>query len=130
MRPVLALAFVLPSIVAGCSTLGEDPGTQITPDPLGNGERIAAVQSPSSPSYQQAIASSKTTTNPGVNVDVSSVVVTWIDTFDETRDGKSKGTVYVQDVGSTAAYAGISVYQPNYVPADLRPLPGDVLDMK
>jgi|SRR5579859_966231 len=136
MRPALALACVLPSIVAvgsslaACSTLPEDPPTPVTPDPLGTGQRIAQVQDPSSQSYQQALTSSKTTTNPGVNVDVSSVVVTWIDTFDETRDGKSKGTVYVQDVGSTAPYAGISVYQPNYVPAALRPLPGDVLDMK
>jgi hypothetical protein len=122
----MRLAFTaLPCILtaAACSLTADPPAT-VDPSPLGNGQRIAAVQSPSSPSYQQAIANAK-----GTNVDVSSVVVTWVDTFDETMDGKSKGTVYVQDVGSQAPYAAISVYQPNYVPADLRPLPGDVLDM-
>jgi hypothetical protein len=110
-------------LVAGCS-LNADPPATIDASPLGNGLRIAEVQSPSSTSYEQAIANPK-----GADVDLSSVVVTWVDTFDETMDGKSQGTVYIQDVGSQAPYGAISVYKPNYVPADLRPLPGDVLDM-
>jgi hypothetical protein len=123
----LAAALVLPVSVAAAlaaCTVTEDPPAPYTANPLGNGQRVADVQNPSSTSYQQALGNAN-----GVNVDVSSVVVTWIDNFDETRDGKSKGTVYVQDVGSEAPYGGISIYQPNYVPASLRPLPGDVLDV-
>jgi hypothetical protein len=125
MRYLFAVALV--ALVAGggaCDSLPQDPESEIDASPLGSGQRIANVQSPASVTYQQALANPK-----GANVDVSSVVVTWVDTFDETMDGKSKGTVYVQDVGSVAPYAAISVYKPNYVPAELRPLPGDVLDM-
>jgi hypothetical protein len=130
MRLATAHAVVLATLPAlGCSTLTPDPESDASANPLGNGQRIADVQNPNSQSYQQALAQSKASTNSGVRVDLSSLVVTWVDTFDETRDGKSIGTVYVQDVGSQAPYAGMSVYQPNYVPAALRPLPGDVLDM-
>jgi hypothetical protein len=140
MRPAAAALFVpitiavsalvvpvaLAAVVAGCSSLTEDPGAPYDASPLGNGQRIADIQNPGATTsdYQQAINNAN-----GVNVFLSSVAVTWIDTFDETRDGKSKGTVYIQDVGSQAPFAGISIYQPNYVPAALTPLPGDVLDM-
>jgi hypothetical protein len=109
--------------LAAC-TLTQDPASTPPADPLGTGVRISDVQNPSSPNHQFAIA------NPtvGSNVDVSSVMVSWIDTFDETKDGKSRGTVYIQDIGSQAPYSGISVYEPSYVPASLRPLPGDILD--
>jgi hypothetical protein len=117
-----ALAF-LPVVVA-CSSLSGDPASQPAQDPLGSGSRIAQIQDPSSQDYKQAVANAG-----GVPVDVSSVVVSWIDTFDETKDGKSIGTVYIQDVGSQAPYSGISLYEPSYVPASLRLLPGDVLDV-
>jgi hypothetical protein len=118
------LFLVLPSLVVACSTLSEDPPAPLQPSALGTGARIADVQNPDSANYKAAIA------NPtaGSEVDISSAVVSWIDTFDETRDGKSVGTVYIQDVGSTAPYAGISVYEASLVPASLRLLPGDVLD--
>ena len=130
MRPAAVLAALLPLAAvaslaseAAC-TLDADPPAPYTPNPLGNGQRIAEVQNPSSATFQEAVSNAA-----GTSVTVSSVVVSWIDEFDETRDGKSKGTVYIQDVGSTAPYAGISVYEPNYVPASLRPQPGDVLDV-
>jgi hypothetical protein len=124
MRLALS-ALVLVSMAAACSSLNEDPAVNPPADPLGTGVRIATIQNPSSQYYSQAVA------NPtnGVQVDVSSVVVSWIDTYDETRDGKSIGTVYIQDVGSQAPYSGISLYEPSYVPASLRLLPGDVLDV-
>jgi hypothetical protein len=103
--------------LSGCSTLSPDPAAPYKPNPLGNGLRIADVQNPKSPSY-----------SPNKNVDLTSLTVLWVDTFDETKDGKSLGTVFVQDVGSTVPYSAISVYQPSYVPADLRPVAGDVLD--
>lgn len=127
MRLAAAFATLLPLTVAAlgaCSSPSADPPAQYTPNPLGNGSRIAQVLDPSSDTHKQAIS------NPnGVDVSVSSVVVAWIDTFDETKDGKSKGTVYIQDVGSTSPYSAITLYQPNYVPASLRPQPGDVLDV-
>ena len=125
MRLVLSTLALLPLAVA-CSTLAGDPATKPSENALGNGSRIADIQNPDSNDYKQAIA------NPGGNgvpIDVSSVVVSWIDTFDETKDGKSIGTVYIQDIGSQAPYAGISLYEPSYVPASLRLLPGDVLDV-
>jgi hypothetical protein len=123
--PFAALA-VAPLVVGvgACSSLTEDPPAPYDANPLGNGLRIADIQPPTSPQHAQAVNNSA-----GATVTVSSVVVTWIDTFDETRDGKSKGTVYIQDVGSQAPYAAITLYQPNYVPASLRPQPGDVLDV-
>jgi hypothetical protein len=110
-------AAILAVFLAACSTLTEDPAAPYDANPLGTGLRIHDVQNPSSPTY-----------SPGKTVIVSSTVVSWIDTFDETRDGKSIGTVYIQDVGSSDPYSGISVYEPSYVPASLRLLPGDVLD--
>lgn len=118
-----AFALVDVSLVA-CQTLTPDAPAPYDANPLGDGLRIAELQNPTSSYYKTAVANPTT----GTNVIVSSAVVSWIDTFDETKDGKSIGTVYIQDVGSSAPYAGIDVYEPSYVPASLRLLPGDVLD--
>jgi hypothetical protein len=118
MRSAFTLALALAPLGLGaCSTLSGDPSADAAANPLGTGLRIAQVQNPSSPDHMN-----------GATVQVSSAVVTWLDTFDETHDGKSVGTLYIQDVGSSAPYAGIGVYEPNYVPASLTVLPGDVLD--
>jgi hypothetical protein len=132
MRLASSIA-ILAVLLASC-TLKDDPPAPYDANPLGTGSRIADIQSPSSTQYQQAIADAVASltnggVNPGVNISVSSAVVSWIDTFDETQDGKSIGTVYVQDIGSTAPYSGASLYEPSYVPASLRLLPGDVLDL-
>jgi hypothetical protein len=63
------------------------------------------------------------------NVTVTGAAVVTIDTFDETHNGKSRGAVYVVDVGSTAPFSGISLFSPSFVPQDLRVAPGDVLDL-
>jgi hypothetical protein len=116
MRLALPASVLALSLVA-CSTLTEDPVAEYDANPLGTGLRIYQVQNPTSPEYA-----------PNKSVIVSSTVVSWIDTFDETQDGKSIGTVYIQDIGSSKPYSGIDVYEPSYVPASLRLLPGDVLD--
>jgi hypothetical protein len=100
--------------LSGCSTLEADPAAKVVADHL----TIADVQNPKSPQYA-----------PNTTVDLPNLTVLWVDTFDETMDGKSMGTVFVQDFGSNGPYSAISVYQPSFVPSDLRPLPGDVLDM-
>ena len=114
MRAASACFLIL--FAAACALDG-DPPAPYTPSPLGNGLRIHDVENPSSKAYA-----------PNTTVDVTSIVVNWVDSYDETHDGKSVGTVYVQDVGSVAPYSGISVYSPSYVPSDLRVLPGDVID--
>ncbi len=65
----------------------------------------------------------------GQNVNITTVVVTAVDTFDETHNGKSVGTVFVQDADVTGPLAGISMYSPTFVPANLRVAPGDVVDI-
>jgi hypothetical protein len=102
-----------------CDSLQGDPTANNPPSPLGSGLRISDVQNPGSPKHAA--------TNAVVNI--SSVAVTWLDSFDETKDGKSVGTLYIQDVGSMPQpYSGIGVYQPSYVPSDLHAVPGDILD--
>lgn len=118
MRPALAVIALLPLSVA-CSQLAGDPPAPYDASPLGAGLRLAQVQDPKSPDY-----------HPGDNSNMSSLVVTWLDNFDETMDGKSKGTLYVQDVGSQAPYAGVGIFEQSLVPASLTVLPGDVLDFQ
>jgi len=65
----------------------------------------------------------------GQNVKITSVVVTAVDNFDETQNGKSRGTIFVQDADIAGPYAGVSMYSPTYVPANLRLAPGDVINM-
>ena len=113
----LAASSLLLIACASACTLQADPPAPYTATPLGNGLRIHDIQNPASPHY-----------SPNKSVNVTSIVVNWLDTYDETQDGKSVGTVYVQDVGSTVPYSGMGVFEPSYVPSDLRVLPGDVID--
>jgi hypothetical protein len=133
MRLASSVAILAVSLVS-CQKLTEDAPAPYDASPLGTGLRIADVQAPTSTYETEALAAAQEALknggeNNGINVDVSSVVVSWIDTFDETHDGKSIGTVYVQDIGSQAPYSGSNLYEPSFVPASLRLLPGDVLDL-
>jgi hypothetical protein len=97
---------------------------QSVPSPYGVGVRIRAFQNPSSPGFLAAEAP----------VRVTGAVFTQIDTFDETNDGKSRGSVYIQDADATTlpdaerAYSGLPLFAPSFIPTDLRLSPGDVLD--
>ena len=117
----LAVATLALLVCAACSTIPQDEpaGTD-----AGGGLTIAEVQNPKSPDYHPC-ASTSTTCNTQT---ITNAVVTWLDKFDETRDGKSAGTLYIRDVGPNHVYGGIGIYEPNFVPASLDPLPGDVLD--
>jgi len=134
MRLAASSVTLLVVFLSACQTLTEDPPAPYDASPLGTGLRIAQVQDPTSSYYQLAIAAEQASLknggeNNGVDVIISSAVVSWIDTFDETKDGKSIGAVYVQDIGSVAPYAGTNLYEPSYVPASIRLLPGDVVDL-
>lgn len=61
-------------------------------------------------------------------VEVTGAQVVAIDAFDETEDGKARGSIYIQDPGSTAPYSGIALYSPSFSPAETRPVVGDILD--
>lgn len=116
MRLVPALLL----ICAGCSTIAQDEPAKIS----STGFTLAQIQDPSSPDYHPCLSTAATCDNQIV----TSTVVVWLDKFDETKDGKSAGTLYIRDLGDNHVYGGIGIYQPNFVPASLDPLPGDVLD--
>ena len=63
------------------------------------------------------------------NVKITTVVVTAVDNFDETHDGKSRGTIYMQDADKGGPLAGISLFSPSFQPTSLRLAPGDVVDL-
>lgn len=111
-----ALAFLVSLPVVACGSRDGDQGQQVKPNPVGTGVHIRDVVDPSK-------------NMNGATVNISGAVVLTIDTYDETQDGKSRGTVFVQDIGSQAPYSGTSLYSPTFVPSSLRPVPGDTLDL-
>ncbi len=113
-------ALAMPACTSPDGDAAADAGT---PSALGSGLRIRDVMNPSAKGHPDVDA--------GVEVDVSvtGASVLWVDTYDETNNGKSIGTVYVQDVASTKPYSGSELYAPDYFPASLAPAPGDVLDI-
>ncbi len=106
-------------LVFACTSQNQNDQPNPAPhDVLGDGVRLRAVQDPSTAGHAAT-----------QNVNVTSVVVTAVDTFDETHNGKSRGGIFVQDVDKTGPYAGISMYSPTFIPANLRLAPGDVINM-
>lgn len=122
--PALPLALLAAFAIAACgSGSGDSPSAPPPPTPLGSGLRIKQVTDPSLPTHPSGNAT------PLVSVTVTAAAVIAVDTFDETSNGKSRGTVYVQDVGSQDPWSAISLYSPTFIPGDLRLAPGDVLDL-
>ncbi len=123
MKPgASALVFLL-ALAAACSSAKDnDQPAPLNPSPLGSGMRLRDVQDPSKNACNGAPCAN-------LSVNVTSVVVTAIDTFDETQNGKSRGTVFVQDADVGGPFGGVSMYSPTYVPANLRLAPGDVIDL-
>ncbi|MBK6459833.1 MAG: hypothetical protein IPF92_02320 [Myxococcales bacterium] len=114
---VAALALAL----AGCSAgTGDVPAKKEIGPPVGDGNRIREIADP-------GIA---TRPAPGSDVTVTGVTVVAVDTFDETKNGKSRGAIFVQDLGSKEPYSGIGIFAPAFVPGDLRVAAGDVLDLR
>jgi len=118
---VASTAVLLALLVPACGNRDSDDDKPSTPQPsaAGAGPHIAAIADPGK----------KTHAAPNANVNVTGVVVTWVDQFDETNDGKSRGTIYVQDLESHAPFAGIGLFAPTFVPSSLVVGPGDVLDL-
>jgi hypothetical protein len=99
---------------------GDPPAFLDIPEPAGKGNRIHEIANPASP-----IKAAHET-----QVSVTGAVVIAIDTYDETRDGRSNGSIYVADLGSKEPYSGISLFNPSFVPGNLRVGPGDALDLR
>lgn len=111
------IAFLFPlALAVACSSPAGDPPAPYSPNVLGTGMRLRDVQAPANG-------------HAGQSVLVTSAVVTAVDSFDETGDGKSRGTIYLQDVDVAGPYAGTSLFSPSFVPANLRVAPGDVVDL-
>lgn len=106
---------LLVSVAVACGQPNDSP-SDAGHNALGPGMRLRDVQNPANKLS-------------GQNVNVTSVVVTAVDSFDETHNGKSRGTIFVQDADLTGPLAGISLYAPTFIPANLRLAPGDVIDM-
>jgi hypothetical protein len=104
--------------LSGCSSDEKgDPSHPHTANPIGDGSRVRDVVDPS-----KKLA--------GTQVNVSGAIVIAVDAFDETKNGKSRGTIYVQDMGDKLPYSGTSLFAPSFVPANLRVAAGDVLDLR
>ncbi len=112
------------AIAALASACGLDPGdphsTPFVPPPEGRGDRIFDISDPASENK----APHKTP------VSVSGAVVVVVDTYDETKQGNSAGTIYVNDLGSNSPYSGLSLFNPSFIPGNLRVSAGDTLDLR
>jgi hypothetical protein len=117
----VAFALVAGSL-PGCSvTTGGDPHSNAgVPPPGGKDKRIKDVGDPGADGHKDYL------TGP---TPISGAVVVAVDKFDETADGKSKGTIYVQDLGSKDPFSGITLFSPTFNPGNLAVGPGDVLDL-
>jgi hypothetical protein len=112
---------LLAATILSCELEPGDPHSNNgLPPPEGRDARLREILDPASESkaeHDDAVA-------------VSGVVVVAVDTFDETGNGRSRGAVYVQDVGSQEPYSGIGLFAPTFVPGNLRVGAGDVLDLR
>ena len=115
-----AIPVVLALAPACASQTGDPPSPSSEPPPAGKEHRIREIADPASPLK----AAHKTP------VQVSGAVVVAVDHFDETRNGKSTGSIYVSDLGSQEPYSGISLFNPSFIPGNLRVSAGDTLDLR
>jgi hypothetical protein len=101
---------------------GDPPVNKGVPPAEGKDLRIRDVTDPASDKKAQHLQV----------VSVSGVRVIAVDNHDETANGRSRGTIYVQDLlpDPKNGYAGISLFAPEFIPGNLRVGAGDVLDMR
>jgi len=122
--PLLAGLAFLASLapVASCATTtGGDPHSNDGIPPVGGKDkRIKDVGDPGVDGHKDLLSQT---------VAISGAIVLAVDKFDETANGKSTGTIYVQDLGSKDPYSGITLFAPTFNPGNLSVSPGDVLDL-
>lgn len=107
-------------ITSACSAGGGDLN-QLTENPKPVGNPIAKAGAPES-----RLPDGQTITAQGV-------VVTAVDTYDETKDGKGIGDIYVQDAVQAGAkgtpWSGLKLYRPTKNPPDLDLVAGHGVDL-
>jgi hypothetical protein len=123
VRLVTSLLFIgLVSCSSGGDGGGGDPHSNNGVPPVGGKDkRIKDVADPGVEGHADLVATTQA---------VSGAIVIAVDAFDETQNGKSIGTIYVQDLGSKDPYSGITLFAPTFNPGNLAVSPGDVLDMR
>lgn len=118
-RLLLAFGLVTASAVACDSQFGDTPTATFVPPPQGKDKTIAQIADPES---QDRV-------KPGSSVSVSGAVIVAVDTYNETPGGNAAGTIYVSDL-SGAPYSGAALFNPTWVPGNLRPGAGDAFDFQ
>ena len=109
------------SLPACSVTTGGDPHSNSGIPPVGGKDkRIKDVSDPGVDGHKDLVSNT---------VAISGAIVLAVDKFDETANGKSTGTIYVQDLGSKDPYSGITLFAPTFNPGNLSVSPGDVLDL-
>jgi len=128
----VALSIMLVFTGAACTNEastepGDTAGDAGTPSALGDGLRIAQLNTPDA------------STRPGndqLNVYVSGATFVYKDNYNETNTASSIGSIYMQDfhpntadAGPSPPYSGILLYKTTFEPASLVLSPGDVVDL-
>jgi hypothetical protein len=126
VRLASSLLLIALACVSACSSSGGggDPHSNNgAPPPSGRDKKIRDVGDPGMPGHADLVSTSQP---------VSGAIVIAVDNFDETKNGKGTGTIYVQDIDATkdTPYAGISLFGPTFNPGNLSVSIGDVLDLR
>lgn len=139
----LSALFALFSVVA-CSSAGGGDLNHVDHTPIQLGTPIADANDPSKPNHLHLCGSHATLTaticGPGdycpktcPSLSMKGVVVTGVDRYDETGDGKSIGNIYVQDPVQTGdrgtPFSGLTLFAAQIVPSDLPLQSGDGVDI-
>ena len=113
-----------------CQTPRDDsPADAGPPSALGTGITIRSITPPATGDPADGIPPNPNHPAQDQQVYITGSTVIIIDNFDETHDGKSIGSMYVQDTMSTAPYSGIDCYKTTFQPPSLIVSPGDVIDL-
>lgn len=108
--------------LVSCGSESGDPHSANGVPPVGGKDkRIRDVADPTKEGHSELVATTQA---------VSGAIVVAVDAFDETQNGRSAGTIYVQDLGSSEPYSGISLFAATFNPGNLAVSPGDVVDLR
>jgi hypothetical protein len=116
-RSFASVVAALAILGSGCSSGGGGDLDHVSPHPNTLGTPIAKQNDPATrlPSNATFVA--------------KGVVVIAVDTYDETKDGKSIGNIYVQDPVQPTPWSGMTLYQVTRIPTDLQVVPGMGVDV-
>jgi hypothetical protein len=115
-----AFPILLAMISAGalsCSSGGGGDLDLVTPHPVVLGTPIANANNPA------------TVLRSGSKLEARGVVVIAVDQYDETKDGKSIGNIYVQDPVQPTDWSGLTLFNAAKNPPDLILPPGSGVDV-